>query len=146
VTYEAVGATPSPPITYAAPPAQNVTYEAVGAASSPPITYAAPPSLPAPDTVIETVNATETVTKVVAGAALPVVIATPLPVSPRAKKSATSDEFKTQVIEAVSHGEEMITIPTKMAVGLIEKGIPEAEPSEMKPLKVTKGRRKGGCC
>merc|ERR1711953_871349 len=81
-------------------PAQNVTYEAVGAAqavSSPPITYAAPPTLPATDTVIETGNATETVTTG-ADAAPPVVKAT---------RTANSDEFKTQVKTAVSHGDEM---------------------------------------
>merc|ERR1712007_212844 len=164
----AQGVAPAQNMTYAAPsgmalpqvgsgsfaqgvaPAQNMTYEAVGAAphpvSNPPVTYAAPPSLPATDTAIETGKVTETVTKVVAGAAPPVVIATPLPNSPRASRSANSDEFKTQVKEAVSHGDEMITIPTKMAVGLLEKGIPEADPSEMKPLKVTKSRRTGGCC
>merc|ERR1712007_23409 len=164
----AQGVAPAQNMTYAAPsgmalpqvgsgsfaqgvaPAQNMTYEAVGAAphpvSNPPVTYAVPPSLPATDTAIETGKVTETVTKVVAGAAPPVVIATPLPNSPRASRSANSDEFKTQVKEAVSHGDEMITIPTKMAVGLLEKGIPEADPSEMKPLKVTKSRRTGGCC
>merc|ERR1712064_73535 len=131
-------------------PVQNMTYAAVGAAphpvSSPPVTYAAPPSLSATDTAIEIGNATETVTKIVAGAAPPAVMATPLPNSPRASRSVNSDEFKTQVKEAVSHGDEMITIPTKMAVGLLENGIPEADPSEMKPLKVTKSMRTGGCC
>merc|ERR1712064_156003 len=141
------GVAPAQNMTYAAP---SMTYEAVGAApqpvSSPPVTYAAPPSLSATDTAIEIGNATETVTKIVAGAAPPVVMATPLPNSPRASRSVNSDEFKTQVKEAVSHGDEMITIPTKMAVGLLEKGIPEADPSEMKPLKVTKSMRTGGCC
>merc|ERR1739845_157843 len=97
----AQGVAPAQNMTYAAPsgmalpqvgsgsfaqgvaPAQNMTYEAVGAAphpvSNPPVTYAAPPSLPATDTAIETGKVTETVTKVVAGAAPPVVIATPLP-------------------------------------------------------------------
>merc|ERR1712064_252191 len=148
LTYAAQGGVPAQNMTYAASsamappqmgsgtfaqgiaPAQNVTYEAVGAAqavSSPPITYAAPPTLPATDTVIETGNATETVTKVADAAPPPVVKAT---------RTANSDEFKTQVKEAVSHGDEMITISTKMAVGLIEKGIPGADPNE-KPIKVT---------
>merc|ERR1712012_542628 len=56
-------------------PSQNMTFEAVGAAppsvSNPPVTYAAPPSLSATDTAIEIGNATETVTKMVAGAAPP---------------------------------------------------------------------------
>merc|ERR1712107_546184 len=133
----AQGVAPAQTMTYAAPsamapsqvgsgsfaqgvaPSQNMTFEAVGAAppsvSNPPVTYAAPPSLSATDTAIEIGNATETVTKMVAGAAPPVVIATPLPNSPRASRTANSDEFKTQVKEAVSHGDEMITIPTKMA-------------------------------
>merc|ERR1712137_1406454 len=86
------GVAPAQNMTYAAP---SMTHEAVGAApqpvSSPPVTYAAPPSLSATDTAIEVGNATETVTKIVAGAAPPVVIATKLPNSPRASRSVNSE-------------------------------------------------------
>jgi len=164
----------SPPVTYGAPPmappsgsgtfgegvamgsgtfaqvaasVPNMTYEALSAAPSPvssPVTYAAPPSPPAPDTVIGNGNVTETGAKIVAVATPPFTFATALPSSPRVSKSAESDEFKTQVVDAVNHGEDMISIPTKMAVGLLEKGL-EPYPSE-KPLKITKARRTGGCC
>merc|ERR1712064_65653 len=128
-------------------PAQNMTYEAFGASPNqvpgPPVTYAAPPSPPAPETVTGKEKVTETVTKVVAGVAPPAVIA--IPHSPRDPKSANSHEFKTQVIDAVSHGEDVVTISTSMAVGLLEKGL-EAESVDVKPLKITKARRTGGCC
>merc|ERR1712007_194159 len=162
----------SPPVTYGAPPmappggsgtfaqgvamgsgtfaqgaaaAPNVTYEALGAApnpvSRPPVTYAAPPS---PDTVTGNGNVTETGVKIVAVATPPFMFATALPSSPGAPKSAESDEFKTHVVDAVNQGEDMISIPTAMAVGLLEKGL-EPYPTE-KPLKVSRSRRTGGCC
>merc|ERR1712007_397367 len=137
-----------------AAPAPNVTYEALGAApnpvSSPPVTYAAPPSPvtyaapPSPDTVTGNGNVTETGVKIVAVATPPFMFATALPSSPGAPKSAESDEFKTHVVDAVNQGEDMISIPTAMAVGLLEKGL-EPYPTE-KPLKVSRSRRTGGCC
>jgi len=63
-----------------------------------------------------------------------------------AKDDATRNKFKKQVMEAVSHCEEMITIPTKMAIGLLEMGLPESDRADLKPLKVTKARRWGACC
>lgn len=56
------------------------------------------------------------------------------------------NKFKNRVVEAVSHGEEMITIPTKMVIGLLEMVLPESDCADLKPLKVTKSRSKGGCC
>lgn len=63
-----------------------------------------------------------------------------------AKDDATRNKFKKQVMEAVSHCEEMITIPTKMAIGLLEMGLPESDRADLKPLKVAKSRRWGACC
>merc|ERR1712007_90614 len=81
-------------------------------------------------------------------AASPAVFATPVPMSPRVspRDDANRTEFRNQVKEAVHQGEEMVTVPTEIAFGILEKGLPESDTSDLKPLKVTRGRRKGGCC
>jgi len=63
-----------------------------------------------------------------------------------AKDDAIRNKFKNRVAEAVSHGEETITIPTKMVIGLLEMVLPESDCADLKPLKVTKSRSKRGCC
>merc|ERR1711945_91686 len=121
-------------------PAQNMTYAASSAMALPQVgsgTFAQGIA-PAQNVTYEAVGAAQAVSSP------PITYAAPPPVV-KATRTANSDEFKTQVKEAVSHGDEMITISTKMAVGLIEKGIPGADPND-KPIKVTKARRTGGCC
>jgi len=63
-----------------------------------------------------------------------------------AKDDAIRNKFKNRVAEAVSHGEETITIPTKMVIGLLEMVLPESDCADLKPLKVTKSRSKRGFC
>lgn len=64
----------------------------------------------------------------------------------KAKDDAIRNKFKNWVMEAVSQGEEMITIPTKMVIRLLEMVLPESERADLKPIKVTKSRIKGRCC
>jgi len=86
------------------------------------------------------------------GVAPVIVMATPIPMSPRVAlrkvvEDPTCVEFKNQVKVAASQGSNTVTIPMEMAVGILEKGIPESDTSDLKPLKVVaRERRKAGCC
>merc|ERR1712064_185237 len=137
------GQVSSPPQT--APPQQQTAPQQAGSGmfsqggSAAVMTYEAPTSQVSSPRVKSPALETENVVE--SGSASPKVAG-----RDTAKDDATRNEFKKQVIEAVSHGEDTITIPTKMAIGIIEKGLPEAEKEELKPLKVTKARRTGGCC
>lgn len=102
--------------------------------------------------ILEAGVQTETGSTAAASAASPALCATRVPMSPRVspkvspRDDANRTEFRNQVKEAVHQGEEMVTVPTEIAFGILEKGLPESDTSDLKPLKVTRGRRRGGCC
>merc|ERR1712137_456282 len=135
----------------AAPPMTPGTQ--MGAATSTQaITYSAPQQFTTSEAqqkrISEAGVQTETGTTAAASAGTATVFATPIPTSPKVSPRDNKNriEFRNQVKEAVHQGEEMVTMPTEIAFGILEKGLPESDTSDLKPLKVNRGRRKGGCC
>merc|ERR1712137_909509 len=144
----------APTIAYGAPPAPVPTQQQVDTVSYVQTTPQVV-TQEVPQTITETVTVVETVTETVASQEVPVapvvVMATPIPMSPRValrkvEEDTTHTEFKNQVKVAASQGNNTVTIPMEMAFGILERGIPESDTSDIKPLKVARERRKGGCC